>query len=94
MANKMKQTNTTSSQKKPAAGTNQGFTVTSKTTITTLQNSKGVKRVIRETLSAPKAKSSKAAQKSVTSTTTKAATKPQTSKPKNTTSPKPGTRKK
>lgn len=34
----------------------EGFTTLSKTTITTMQNSKGVKRVIKETTTAPKAK--------------------------------------
>jgi len=49
-------------QKKSTTGTprktcnNDGCAVVSKTTVTTYQNSKGVKRVIRETTSAPKAK--------------------------------------
>lgn len=47
---------TTSTQKKEACSSNQGFKEVSKTTITTLINSRGVKRTIRETTSAPGAR--------------------------------------
>lgn len=95
MAKTTKQT-TASAAKKPTADTNKGFTVVSKTTTITMQNDKGVKRVIRETESAPKAKSSKtatkpaAAAKPVVKTTS---SKPQT-KPKGTPVHKPIARKK
>lgn len=46
---------TTTPQKKTGKS-NEGFTVVQKTTVTVYQNSKGVKRTVKETTSAPSAK--------------------------------------
>ncbi len=61
---------------KKKANSNDGFAQVSRTVITTLQNSKGVKRVIKETTTAPKAKKQTTAnapvsQKDSAKTTTK-----------------------
>lgn len=41
-------------KKQSPANNSNGFVVVRKTTITTMQNSKGIKRTIREEMSAPK----------------------------------------
>ncbi len=56
--------NSSAPKKASSSSNNNGFAVVSKTTITTLQNSTGVKRVIRETTSAPRKRNVKAPAKS------------------------------
>lgn len=66
-----------STPKKASSSNNNGFAIVSKTTITTLQNSTGVKRVIRETTSAPRKRKATAPAKAQVKQAQK---KPQTKK--------------